>query len=240
MNKNDIYKLIGYHGEYNANVKRELRKLLKENHPDNKGNRKKFELINEVKKELESGKVLYQGGNILKNNNDVDINYCYRRINELKLKKSNLDELLNVKKEFLNNYEMEYKDLYQESLDLENHLLVNSPYIKRAKGIKVSSIILIILMIIVFSISIIENNNLFFITFIVLSIICIFVIQKYLFLIHKMTENNKKRLANYFKVNNNIRKNVKKQNSLKKEIRDIKIKTTNIENDLRFYKNLLK
>ena len=30
MDKNEIYKIIGYKGEYNINVKKRIRKLLKE------------------------------------------------------------------------------------------------------------------------------------------------------------------------------------------------------------------
>ena len=74
----------------------------------------------------------------------------------------------------------------------------------------------------------------------VLSIVIVFVIQKYLFFVHRMSESNKKRFASYIKVNNDMKKCVKKQNSIKKEIRDIKRKIINIENDLRFYRNLLK
>ena len=43
MNKDDVYQIIGYQGEYTESVKKAIRKLLKDNHPDNKGNRDKFE-----------------------------------------------------------------------------------------------------------------------------------------------------------------------------------------------------
>ena len=236
MNKNDVYRLIGYQGEYNANVKKAIRKLLKENHPDNKGDRKRFELINEVKKELESGKVSYTEKTVPKDNIDIDYDYCYKMINELKIKKNNLNEILNSKKELLTNYENEYKELYQKSLDLENKLLVNN----ELKNNKQLSIILLVLMIIIFIISVIKNDNILFIAFIVLSIVFVFIIQKRLFVVHKITEKNKDRFSRYVKINNSIRKNVKKQNNLKEGIIDIKRKLTNIENDLRFYNNLLK
>ena len=240
MNKDDVYKLIGYHGEYNASVKKAIRKLLKENHPDNKGDRKKFELIQEVKKELENGKVLYTEKENIVKNKDIDYDYCLKMINNLKIKKSNLNELMDDKKKVLNAYENEYKDLYQKSLDMENTLLVNSPYVKKAQNIKLVSIILLALMIIVFFISIIKRGDILFILFIILSIICIFVVQKYLIFVHKMTENNKDRISTYLKMNNKIRKNVRKQNDLKREMQDIKRRIINVENDLRFYKNLLK
>ena len=51
MKKDSIYKLIGYNGEYNKNVKSKLRALLKKYHPDhNNGNDEVFKIINEVKK----------------------------------------------------------------------------------------------------------------------------------------------------------------------------------------------
>ena len=240
MNKNDVYKLIGYRGEYNANVKKAIRKLLKENHPDNKGDRKKFEIIQEVKKELESGKVSYTEKDSFKVSKDIDYDYCLRKIDELKDKKDNLNNLMNNKKEILNKYADEYKNLYQTSLDIENNLLVNSPYIKKAQNIKTFSIILLILMIIVFSVSIINKGTILFVVFIILSIICILVVQRYLNYVHKMTESSKNRFKEYLKMNAKIRKNIHKQNDLKKEIYDIKKRINNVENDLRFYKNLLK
>lgn len=240
MNKNDVYKLIGYHGEYNTSVKKALRKLLKENHPDNKGDRKKFELINEVKKELESGKSASIPEEIIKDDKDIDYVYCYKMINELKVKKNSLNELLNAKRSLLNDYESEYKVMYDKSLNLENSLLINSPYIKEVQKLKSISIVLLILMIIVFGTSIIQNSNLLFLLFLVLSVIFVYFVQKHLLFVHKLTENNKKRFTSYISINNSIKKNIKKQKGLKKEINDIKRKIINVENDLRFYKNLLK
>ena len=81
MNKESIYKLIGYNGEYTANVKKAIRKLLKENHPDNNGNRKIFELISEVKKELEENKVSYNSQKTINNSiDDIDYDYCFDMI----------------------------------------------------------------------------------------------------------------------------------------------------------------
>ena len=243
MNKEDIYRLIGYQGEYNTKVKKAIRKLLKENHPDNKGNRDKFELINEVKKELELGKVSYhpeKQDTVLNNNTDIDYDYCYEVIDSIKSKKNTLNSILNEKKEKLHFYELEYKNLYDESLNIENNLLTNSPNLKKLRKIKIFSIILVVLMIILFVISIIKNNNTIFILFVILSMVCILTIQDYLYLMHHITVNNKNKLTTYVKMNNRIRRNISKQNEIKKDIRDIKRKITNMENDLRFYKNLLK
>ncbi len=241
MDKRDVYKLIGYHGEYNDNIKRAIRKLLKENHPDNKGDREKFELINVVKKELESGKVSYHlpKEDNHKSNHDIDYDYCYQMINTIKSNKDNLVKELNEKKKKLNNYEEEYRSLYHTSLDMENNLLSN-PYINKMRNIKILSIVLLILMIISFIISVLKNSNILFMVFITLSLICIYIIQKNLLYIHKIGESNKKRFSNYIKMHTKIQNNTKKQVEIKKDIYEIERKIINMENDLRFYKNLLK
>lgn len=243
MNKNDVYRLISYHGEYNAIVKKAIRKLLKDNHPDNKGNREVFELINEVKKELETGKVSYKEQSQkddLNSNISIDYDYCYEMIDSIKKTKNVLTNDLNQKRNILTNYEKKYKNLYQDSLNEENYLLTNSPYIKKLKGIKLLSIVLVIIMIIIFSISLLKNNNILFVIFIILSIVCILVIQEYILLMHRVSVFNKKSIINYVKMNSQIRNNINKQNEIKKEIRSIEKKLNNLDNDLRFYNNLLK
>ena len=241
MNKDDIYRLIGYHGEYSQNVKKAIRKLLKENHPDNKGDRRIFELISEVKKELELGKVKYKPKN--EENieyDDIDYDYCLKMMNEIKEKKNKETKLLNEKKGLLERKVGEYKDLYHSSLDLENNLLTNSPYFKKVKEIKTYSVITLITMIIIFIIAILKKNNALFFVFLFLSIITVLIIQKYLYLIHKITVNNKKKLNSFIKLNDDIRNNINEQNELKESINDINKKINIMENDLRFYKNLLK
>ena len=243
MNKDDVYSLIGYKGEYNTSVKKALRKLLKENHPDNKGDRRKFELINEVKKELESGKVSWvktSKKTEFKSNSDIDYDYCYKKIAEIKANRSELVTLLNEKKKILNTYEQEYKELYTNMLDMESRLLVSSPYIKKVKTGKILSIIILIIMVILFIISVIKNNNILFIIFIILSIVFIITIEKYLFLMNRITDNGKKRFASYVKANNTLRKNIMTKNEIKSEISDIRKKIITMENDIRFYKNMLK
>ena len=243
MNKEDIYKLIGYHGEYNEKVKKSIRKLLKENHPDNKGERKTFELINEVKKELERGKVSYypkEKDGVLNSNFDIDYDYCYQKINEIKVKKTSLNKLLSQKRDMLLKYEKDYKELYQDSLDIESNLLINSSHVHKVKNIKALSIIFLIMIVIVFTFAVFKNSNVAFVIFVVLSLVCILIIHRYLLIMQHIQETNKKKFTSYVKMNNNLRKNIHKQSDLKKEIYEIKRKLNTIENDLRFYQNLLK
>ncbi len=242
MDKNEIYKIIGYKGEYNINVKKRIRKLLKENHPDNHGNRKKFELINEVKKELEENKSSFKTNikDVKNNNNDLDYDYFYHTINEIKRKKNELGNLLNEKKNRIVQLQKEYKSLYQGSLSLENNLLLATPCVNDIKKIEIIIIAVVIIMFITLLFFLLKNNNLFLIIFILLTIIGILIIKKYIVLMQKMAEGNKKYFTNYVKINNQIRENINEQNTIKKEIRELKRQITNMENDIRFYRNMLK
>ena len=244
MNKDDVYRIIGYHGEYTPNVKKAIRKLLKENHPDNKGTRDKFELINEVKNELENNKVpfKYQKKTTFKEKvvDDIDYAYCHELIDTLtkKLKEyKDTNDKYNIK---LNELEEEYRNIYRQSMDLELNLLSSSDEAKKIQSIKAFSIIMVIIIAITFIISIIKNNIFLLIVFAILTITCIIVIEKYFVLVNSMTRNNRKRIKEYVLINKSIHDNTRKQEELHSKILDLSKKITNIENDLRFYNNLLK
>ena len=242
MNKDSIYKIIGYNGEYNNSVKRAIRKLLKENHPDNNGDRRIFELINEVKKELEENKVSY---NYKKNNNiqideDIDYLYCSKMVDKITREKEIYEISLKNKNYKLKKYIDEYKVNYRNNIDLENDLLSNSLLMKKLKSTKVLCIVLLILAILTFIVSVWENSILFLIIFTVLTIICIITIHKSFFIIKKMTDYNKSNIRKYVSTNNILRSNQRKQEELKQEINEINKRINNYENDLRFYNNILK
>ena len=95
-------------------------------------------------------------------------------------------------------------------------------------------------MIIVVLVAILTNNDVLFIALIILAIIGVLAVQKRVLLVHKVAEKNKKGITNYVKINNEIKENIKKRSLIKKDISELKNKLTNVENDLRFYKNLLK
>ena len=244
MNKDDVYQIIGYQGEYNASVKKAIRKLLKENHPDNQGNKEKFELINEVKIELENDKVplKYKKKTTkeIKNISDIDYEYCYKMINSLNKERDKYLKELDTKNKKLTNLEKEYRMIYRNSVDLELNLLTSSKEFKQIQSIKTTSIIMLIAIAIVFMLSIIKSSIVLFIVFLVLSFICVFIVHKYFFIIQKMTKNNKLKIKEYIKVNNNINDNLQNHDQINKEILNLKKKIKTIENDLRFYKNLLK
>ena len=144
MNKESIYKIIGYHGEYTENVKKALRKLLKENHPDHKGDKEVFKLINEVKKELEENKVSYKYKEIGNNKkfDDIDYDFCSSMINSLIKKKNELEKNIKSKNNEKKSLDNDYKKLYNESLENENFLLSNKNILK-LNSLKITCIIML-------------------------------------------------------------------------------------------------
>ena len=244
MNKDDVYRIIGYHKEYNSQVKKAIRKLLKDNHPDNKGNRDKFELINEVKDELENNKVpsKYQKKTISKTKefDDIDYDYCHEQMKLLSKKQNDYIVLLNDYNNKLSKLETEYRNIYRKSVDLELNLLSSSSEAKKIQTIKLISVIMVIIITIFFVLSVIMYNIWLLIAFVLLTIICVIVIEKYFILVNQVAVNNKKRLKEYVLVNKDIRENSRKQEELKERIYSIAKDLNNVENDIRFYNNLLK
>lgn len=241
MNKESIYKIIGYNGEYNTSVKKAIRKLLKENHPDNNGDRRIFELINEVKQELENNKVsINTTKKETKNNDGIDHVYCSKMIDLTKKEKKKYESLLAEKKNELNKYENMYRDLYRNNIETESSLLLSSLNKKRLNSIKILVIIFLIASLILFSVAISEKSIVFFAIFVLVTMICILIIQKYLINTQKIMNFSSKNLKEYIKSNSELRKNTEKQKELKIEIQEINKKVSNLDNDLRFYSNLLK
>ena len=242
MNKDSIYRIIGYNGEYTASVKRAIRKLLKDNHPDNKGDRKTFELINEVKKELEENRVSYNTKNNkdnIKINDDIDYLYCSKMIDEINEKLTIYTNDLNKKEEKLASYTKEYKNYYRDSIDLESSLLNNSKKNYELNNIKSTSILLLTLSVIVFLLSLLTRNVIFYSIFITLVAVSVYVIHKAFLIMQKVTDCNHNKVNNYVGVNNKIRDNQTNQEKLRKEIQELNKKINRLENDLRFYHNII-
>lgn len=242
MNKDSIYRIIGYSGEYNANVKRAIRKLLKENHPDNNGDRKKFELINEVKKELEENRVSYNYKNnesSIKINDDIDYLYCSKMIDEINKKITIYTNELNKKKDKINKYTEEYKNYYKDSIDLESNLLDNSKRISELNKRKAIFIISLFASLIAFLCSLLIKDTIFYIIFIILVIVCILYIYKSFNMMQKIADNSHSKVNKYVGINNKIRDNQNNQDKIKKEIYELSKKIKNLENDLRFYHNII-
>ena len=242
MNKESIYRIIGYNGEYSANVKKAIRKLLKENHPDNNGDRRIFELISEVKKELEENRVSI---NYNKNNRsvesgfDIDYLYCSKMMDEIVEKRKKHSQKLDLKKKELATFISQYKNIYSESIDMETYLLSNSYYMEQLKNTKLISIILIILATIIFVISILTKQILLLGIFAFIVIICIIVIHRAFFTMQKITDTSRNKVKNYVSINTDLRDNQNKQKELKKEIHELSKTINMLDNDYRFYENII-
>ncbi len=242
MNKENIYRIIGYTGEYTTSVKKAIRKLLKDNHPDNNGDRKIFELINEVKKELEENRVPIEF-NKKKTNipsiDDIDYSYCIKMMDELSKEKEEYLTKFEAKKKELSDSISEYNDYYHNSIDLETYLLSNSQYVEKLKSTKTLCIILLILAIITFTISVYTKKIIFLGIFVLITVICVLMVHKAFFTMQKITDNNRNKVKNYVGVNNKIRRNQNIQKVLKKELHELDRKVKSLENDIRFYDNII-
>ncbi len=132
MTKKEIYSYLKYNGVYDSGVKRRLKKLIKQYHPDlNKGDDTVMKLINEVKKELETNSVsinVDSNTSEVRNTNksSVDIINITSIINKLN------KELVSLNKKIEDGYHDEYKLFmeYNSAISLYNTLKLNEKLIK--------------------------------------------------------------------------------------------------------------
>ena len=242
MNKDSIYQLIGYQGEYNNNIKKEIKKLLKENHPDHNGDANLFKLINEVKKELDTNKVTYKFNQNNKNNNinDIDYNFCYEMINRLEKDIKNINNEINNEQIFINTLKHRYNNLYQDSLNNENILLYIDENKRKLKKIKKYSLILLVVLIILF-VMIIFNKNIYILIFLLLiGIVLFYNIIKFFNIVSKLTMHNELKIKTYMDLINSIKIIQNEKIIHEHRLLELKEKKNRISNNLRFYKNLLK
>ena len=238
MNKQDIYKIIGYNGNYDNKVKKAIRKLLKENHPDSGGNIENFKIINEVKKELEENKVsiIVNKKNISNNFKDIDYQYCIDKKKQLENKKELLQKELNEIKDNLKLNIDNYAILYKSSLD-KDHMLYNN--IDNLNRLMMIICVLTTLLIITLGIMIIFNKNVFIILSILLVLLVIWVIA-FLKKIKSINNEKKVKLDDYFDTVNEIKISKKIKKDLNNKKLDLERKINKINNDIRFYDNIIK
>ena len=146
MTREEIIKKLNYKGEYNDSVKKKLKKLLKQYHPDNnKKDKETILLLYEIKKELEEGTLEYISDtnitddtennkkisffenileNLKKKRNEINnkINYLYKKFNK------KIDEK-NKKNEKLSEVEFKIENLKEEMdslkrIDILDQLLI--------------------------------------------------------------------------------------------------------------------
>lgn len=140
MTKEEIYKYLKYNGVYDSGVKKRLKQLIKKYHPDrNNGDDTVMKIINEVKKELESGNVSVKDASITKdktiNKNSVDVLSITGLIKKLN------KEINSLNKKIIEGYKDEYKLFmeYNSSMNLYNTLKLNEKLIK-AKVIRLKKV----------------------------------------------------------------------------------------------------
>ena len=243
MNKDNIYQIIGYHGEYTDSVKKALKKLLKENHPDHHGDIKIFKLINEVKKELETSTVSYHYNKKEEKNAsiaDIDTDYCLKMINSLTKKKKDKEKELSKLQKELSFFNSEYKENFDASIKVEEVLLNEKENINKLKNIKEICIIMLMFCIISFILSVISKSIYLFIAFIIGVFIMLYIIHHFFLLFHAVTKDNEKKVKDYIMIMKKIETINDNKNKKSKEVYNLEIEIKNIENDLRFYNNLLK
>lgn len=120
MTHKEILEYIEYKGEYTKEVKKKLRELLKKYHPDHyKKESDTFKKINQIKKDLDNGKILSFEEKVdnHKDGNDYKIT---EEILDLSKKR---DELLDKKKRYqkeLSRLQDEYRIEYESDVNHRN------------------------------------------------------------------------------------------------------------------------
>ena len=121
MNRKEIIELINYKGEYTKEVKKKLRELLKKYHPDHyKKEDNTFKLINEIKKELDSGKKISIDNKKIyekEHHNDYKIT---EEILDLSRKRDNLIDKKNNYKKELSKLQSDYRVEYDNDVNYRN------------------------------------------------------------------------------------------------------------------------
>lgn len=240
MNKESIYQIIGYHGEYNEQVKKKLKKLLKENHPDHNGDIKIFKLINEVKTELETNKVSYKyDTNYKKHFDDIDYDYCKKKIAKLEKELININDYIEKEKSEISSLDHKYNSLYNDSLNNKDMLLSIEEKKYNLKKIKNRSLIIIIFLCLVFILAVLKRNIYIFIVFVLISIILFIEIMKFFGIINRITNDSELKIKEYFHIVNKINNNQNTRDVHVKKLLELNTKKVEIENDLRFYKRMI-
>ena len=239
MNKESIYRLIGYQGKYTDSVKKALRKLLKENHPDLHGNSELFQIINEVKKELENNQVSFKYSKNDKKYDDIDYEYCRLMVSKKEKEKKDIEEELQKQKIIYKGHLNNYQKSYQKEVKM-SHYLLNSEKKDVLKKIRLTSVLFLGLLIITFVLAIIYNSTLLFVTFGVMSLVDIIFVYRYFSLLEKISKKSQSDLLKYLEYIHEMSNINREKEDVNQEIIDLSKKLEKVKNDLRFYENLLK
>lgn len=238
MKKEEVYKLIKYNGEYNDEVKKRLKSLLKKYHPDHQGNEDIFKVINEVKKELEQKKN-YKKVFLHEKNNSSSINYYFQRLTILEKEKDNLKEEINVLHKKIKNNMNEYSILYDENINKDNLINNNKQTINNIRRFKKRYYIYMISLFI-FSLLSIFKNKIYVIPFIILILILSIDLGYSYVKLQKIVETTFEYINNNYQISQKLTKLLKTKNNYKRNLIQLEQKINLIENDIRFYNNEIK
>lgn len=241
MNKENIYQIIGYQGKYTESVRKALKKLLKDNHPDHGGDAYIFKMITEVKKELETDNVSYKikTNSKIRQYDDIDYDYCHKMIIKLTKEEKNLKNSIKEMRKNLDILNNEYRKIYRKNIEKQTLLINNMKEIKKMNVLKKRIIVLIILLIISF-LGILMNNNIFILLlFGLISIITIVHIYSFYQVVNSVNKKNQDKINKYVDVVSKISDIIQKKDELEKIIFNRDRELNMIQNDLRFYCNLM-
>lgn len=246
MTKEEIYEYLNFQGKYDANVKKRLKKLIKKYHPDlNSGDDTTIKIINEVKKELETGNFKFEYQKIENQNNNQSFCDASNKISTLllidKLKRE--VEQLNIRIE--SDYKDEFKLLksYNEIDKIYKQLLLRikiaSKQITKLNRFNYIDRIIISLMVIL-SIILFLNFNLV----ILIIMVIIFIIEIYYILVRVIQKKSlykeicdiKKLIVDYEAEFENIKNQIEK---IKLEMFKKKQSSIRKREDIRFYERMI-
>lgn len=241
MKKDEVYKIINYNGVYDAEVKKNLKNLIKKYHPDkNKKDKKTIQVIYEVKKELENNKVSYKPKKKeVKNKQDfISEEECIKNINRLEKNERRNNKELNELYDQLSNLFKTYREKYQKICLTKNQLCSFSDDLRKLVQFNIffKVLILIFVLLLIFCI-IFSNLFLLIISIIVLLFIIVEYIwySKKIILMRKKISNISNKIENKAKEISLIQDKIKE---LSDHIHELERKNNCVKNDIRFYKNM--
>lgn len=246
MKKEEVYKLIEYNGIYDDKVKSNLKKLIKEYHPDkNKRDKNTIEIIYEVKKELESNKVSYKKkkekndkDELVKKERFISEQECLESIIRLKdIENGNNSVLIKMYGELALEFK-KYRSTYQKLFSLKNKLCKLNDEKNKYATIRLIILLISLMMFFLLIIDILYiKSNIFAFLLLILIVInlcyCIYNKKN-----DSIEENIINISFNIEKVEKNIMLIQKNIDDLSNEIRSLERKNTSVKNDIRFYKNM--
>lgn len=239
MNKNEIYKYIGYNGKYTKEVKSKLRKLLKKYHPDHKnGDVETFKLINAIKKELESNKNIENKYVDIKESSNSkvsreELEYYQEKIKKLNKEKNNLSAKIKEKNNIISDLKKNYSNIYDDYFDNKEYVIEKQNQIHKLTNLKKHYILYIIPFILI----------MIFQKYFLLILLAIILVIDFIMFKNILNKNN---LINndYLLKDQDLglkkEEQEKKIDVLKKDIIILERKLNTINNDIRFYNNIIK